>query len=58
VTFVPIATEQELFERLADGRTRVVRESSTLEHVNEALNEQENGEVEARLVFDLRWQWD
>jgi propanol-preferring alcohol dehydrogenase len=44
----------ETFELHADGRTRVVRESRKLEQVNEAISELERGEVEARLVFDLR----
>ena len=42
------------FELHADGRTRVVRESRSLDQVNEAIEELEKGEVEARLVFDLR----
>jgi propanol-preferring alcohol dehydrogenase len=44
----------ETFELHADGRTRVVRESRGLDQVNEAMGELERGEVEARLVFDLR----
>lgn len=44
----------ETFELHADGRTRVVQESRKLEHVNEAMDEVLKGEVEARLVFDLR----
>jgi propanol-preferring alcohol dehydrogenase len=44
----------ETFELHADGRTRVVRESRSLDQVNEAIQELEKGEVEARLVFDLR----
>ena len=44
----------ETFELHADGRTRVVRESRSLDQVNEAIEELEKGEVEARLVFDLR----
>ena len=44
----------EMFELHADGRTRVVRESRKLNQVNEALDELEKGQVEARLVFDLR----
>ena len=44
----------ETFELHADGRTRVVHESRSLDQVNEAIEELEKGEVEARLVFDLR----
>lgn len=44
----------ETFELHADGRTRVVRESRKLDQVNEAIAELESGQVEARLVFDLR----
>jgi propanol-preferring alcohol dehydrogenase len=44
----------ETFELHADGRTEIVRETRRLEQVNEAMGEVERGEVEARLVFDLR----
>lgn len=44
----------ETFALHADGRTRVVRESRKLDQVNDAMNQLERGEVEARLVFDLR----
>jgi alcohol dehydrogenase, propanol-preferring len=44
----------ETFELHADGRTRVVRETRQLEDVNEAFEQIEKGEVDARLVFDLR----
>jgi alcohol dehydrogenase, propanol-preferring len=44
----------ETFELHADGRTHIVRESRQLDEVNDAIREVENGEVEARLVFDLR----
>ena len=44
----------EAFELRADGRTRIVRESRQLEQVNESIDEVLKGEVEARLVFDLR----
>jgi propanol-preferring alcohol dehydrogenase len=44
----------ETFELHADGRTRVVRETRRLDQVNEAIAELESGQVEARLVFDLR----
>ena len=45
---------RETFELHADGRTHIVRESRKLEDVNEAMQEVERGDVEARLVFDLR----
>ena len=44
----------ETFELHADGRTRIVRQSRRLEQVNDAIDEVLAGEVEARLVFDLR----
>lgn len=44
----------ETFELHADGRTHIVRESRRLDDVNDAIREVENGEVDARLVFDLR----
>ena len=44
----------EVFQLHANGRTRVVRESRTLEEVNECFEEVEAGRVKARLVFDLR----
>jgi propanol-preferring alcohol dehydrogenase len=44
----------ETFELHAAGRTKVVRESRRLEQVNEAIDEVEKAQVEARLVFDLR----
>lgn len=45
---------QETFELHADGRTHVVHESRSLDQVNEAIDEVLRGEVDARLVFDLR----
>lgn len=45
---------KETFELHADGRTRIVRETRTLDQVNESIGEIERGAVEARLVFDLR----
>ena len=45
---------RETFELHAEGRTHIVRESRKLEDVNEAMLELERGDVEARLVFDLR----
>jgi propanol-preferring alcohol dehydrogenase len=44
----------ETFELHADGRTHIVRESRRLDDVNDAIRQVEHGEVEARLVFDLR----
>lgn len=44
---------QEVFELHARGRTRVIQEQRNLESVNEAIEEVESGEVDARLVFDM-----
>jgi alcohol dehydrogenase, propanol-preferring len=44
----------EVFRLHALGRTRVVRETRSLEQVNECFEEVEKGQVKARLVFDLR----
>jgi len=44
----------ETFQLHADGRTRVVRETRTLDDVNEAFEQIEKGGVDARLVFDFR----
>jgi propanol-preferring alcohol dehydrogenase len=44
----------EVFGLHAAGRTRVVRETRTLDEVNECFEEVEAGKVQARLVFDLR----
>ena len=44
----------ETYELHADGRTRIVRETRCLEDVNEAIADVESGNVEARVVFDLR----
>ena len=44
----------ETFDLHADGRTRVVRESRQLDHVNEAMAQVLEGGVDARIVFDLR----
>lgn len=44
----------ETFELHADGRTRIVHETRQLEQVNESIQQVEKGQVEARLVFDLR----
>jgi alcohol dehydrogenase, propanol-preferring len=45
---------KETFELHAERRTRIVRETRKLDQVNESIGEIERGEVEARLVFDLR----
>jgi propanol-preferring alcohol dehydrogenase len=44
----------EVFRLHSLGRTRVVRETRRLDEVNECFEEVEKGEVQARLVFDLR----
>jgi propanol-preferring alcohol dehydrogenase len=44
----------EVFKLHAEGRTKVVRESRTLDEVNDCFEEVEKGKVKARLVFDLR----
>jgi len=44
---------QEVFGLHTMGRTRVIREERELESVNEAIEEVESGEVDARLVFDM-----
>ena len=44
----------ETFDLHADGRTTVIRETRRLDDVNDAFGEVERGDVEARLVFDLR----
>jgi propanol-preferring alcohol dehydrogenase len=44
---------QEVFELHAMGRTRVVHEERSLEEVNEAIEEVEEGKVDARVVFDM-----
>jgi len=44
----------ETFDLHPDGRTTVIRETRRLEDVNDAFQEVERGDVDARLVFDLR----
>jgi propanol-preferring alcohol dehydrogenase len=44
----------EVFKLHALGRTRVVRETRRLDEVNDCFEEVEKGQVQARLVFDLR----
>jgi propanol-preferring alcohol dehydrogenase len=44
----------EVFRLHALGRTRVVRETRSLDEVNDCFAEVEKGVVKARLVFDLR----
>jgi propanol-preferring alcohol dehydrogenase len=45
---------KETFELHADRRTEIVRETRRLEQVNESITEVVQGEIEARIVFDLR----
>lgn len=44
----------EVFHLHALGRTTVIRETRTLDEVNECFEEVEKGHVKARIVFDLR----
>ncbi len=44
----------EVYAIHAQGRTRVIRETRKLESVNECFEDVEKGNVEARIVFDLR----
>jgi propanol-preferring alcohol dehydrogenase len=44
----------ETYELHAAGRTTVVREERKLSEVNEAMAQIERGEIDARIVFDLR----
>jgi propanol-preferring alcohol dehydrogenase len=44
----------ETFELHAAGRTRVIREIRDLDQINEAFEEIEKGQVDARLVLDMR----
>jgi alcohol dehydrogenase, propanol-preferring len=44
----------EVFELHAQGRTKVVRVTRRLDDVNEAMRAVEAGEIDARVVFDLR----
>jgi propanol-preferring alcohol dehydrogenase len=44
----------EVFQLHALGRTTVIRETRTLDEVNECFEEVEKGQVKARIVFDLR----
>jgi propanol-preferring alcohol dehydrogenase len=45
---------KETFELHADGRTEIVRETRSLEEVNESMAQVLHREIEGRLVFDLR----
>ena len=45
---------KETFELHADDRTEIVRETRRLDQVNESIAQVERGEIEARIVFDLR----
>jgi len=44
----------ETFQLHSEGRTHVVRDSRQLDDVNSSFEQIEKGEVDARLVFDLR----
>ena len=44
----------EVFELHAAGKTRVVRTTRRLDEVNEAMKSVENGDIDARVVFDFR----
>jgi propanol-preferring alcohol dehydrogenase len=44
----------EVFELHRGGRTTVVRETWSLDEVNEAMKAVEAGDIDARVVFDLR----
>ena len=44
----------EVYQLHAQGRTRVIRETRSLDEVNECFEEVEKGTVKARIVFDLR----
>ncbi len=44
----------EVYSIHALGRTRIIRETRTLDEVNESFEEVEKGLVKARIVFDLR----
>jgi alcohol dehydrogenase, propanol-preferring len=44
----------ETFQLHAEGRTHIVREARRLDEVVESIEQVEKGEVDARLVFDLR----
>jgi alcohol dehydrogenase, propanol-preferring len=45
---------KETFELHADGRTEIVRETRRLDEVNEAIKSVEHGDIDGRIVFDLR----
>jgi propanol-preferring alcohol dehydrogenase len=52
-----VGTRKDLAEVFAihgQGRTRVIRETRSLDTVNECFEEVEKGHVKARVVFDLR----
>ena len=44
----------EVFELHAAGLTKVIRTTRRLEEVNEAMKAVEAGDIDARVVFDLR----
>lgn len=45
---------RETFELHADGRTEIVRETRHLDEVNECIMSVEHGDIDGRIVFDLR----
>jgi propanol-preferring alcohol dehydrogenase len=45
---------REVFELHAAGRTKVIRTTRHLDEVNEAIKAVEAGDIDARVVFDLR----
>ncbi|HXN59850.1 MAG TPA: hypothetical protein VN886_05300 [Acidimicrobiales bacterium] len=45
---------KETFELNADGRTEIVRETRKLGEINESIANVERGDIEARIVLDLR----
>ena len=44
---------REVFELHAAGKTKVIRETRSLDQVNEAIADVEAGNVAARVVFEL-----
>jgi propanol-preferring alcohol dehydrogenase len=44
----------ETFQLHAEGRTHIVRETRVLDEVNQFIDEVLRGDIEGRIVFDLR----
>jgi propanol-preferring alcohol dehydrogenase len=44
----------ETFQLHAEGRTHIVRETRVLDEVNQSIDEVLRGDIEGRIVFDLR----